>query len=98
MKTLKTTMNESLIQYYDDTITELCYLIENAPNDRYTLDSGSISWAVSEFLNALRRDNDIVNEASMNGEIDPDAAIAKLKTKIGKLISDALAKSCSNAM
>ena len=97
MKTLKTTINEARGQYYDDTITELCYLIENAPNNSYNLDSGSVSWAVEAFLNALRRDNDIVNEASMNGEIDPDAAIAKLKTKIGKAISDALIKSCSNA-
>ena len=96
MKTLKTTINEARVQYYENTITELCYLLENAPNGGYTLNSSDVTYAVKDFLAALREDNRIANEASMNGEIDPADVISKLKTKIGKAISEALIKSCSN--
>lgn len=102
MKNIKDIINESssnvMLGYYKGVIDDICYLIENAPYGRYTLNSSDIECAVKDILNNLRYANSMVNEESINGDIDTGDIIkdAKLKAFISKSIMEAIHTSVGN--
>lgn len=104
MKSLNEQINESLIteanvpnmKYYKNTLNTLSTLIESMPLHNYN--THAMESMIKDFFIELRLDNETINEDSMNGKCDPDAEIIKLKSKVGAVIIEALAKSCSNAM
>lgn len=100
MKNINKRINENLIKeakskYYEDTLNALADFIAMAPEYDYDRDNlGMKSW-IGDFLNALEKDNNRLNEDSLNGKADPAAEIKKLKTIIVTIISNALNESVS---
>jgi hypothetical protein len=73
-------------------------LIENAPYGSYTLNSSDMERAAEDILDNIRYANSVINEESMNGNIDPEdiKKDAKLKAYISKSIMEAIYASVSN--
>lgn len=100
MKNIDKRINENLVneaksKYYEDTLNTLADFIAMAPEYDYDRDNlGMKSW-IGDFLNALEKDNNRLNEDSLNGKADPAAEIKKLKTIIVTIISNALNESVS---
>lgn len=100
MKNINKRINENLIKeakskYYEDTLNALADFIAMAPEYDYDRDNlGMKNW-IKYLLNALKNDNNRLNEDSLNGKADPAAEIKKLKTIIVTTVSDALNESVS---
>lgn len=101
MKSILTTINEATVneaklKYYEETLNMLANVLAIAPECQYNMDlSGDLRYAIMDFLEALRSDNEALNDASMNGKAEPSNDIQKLKTQFGKILADGLSKSCS---
>ena len=100
MKNINIKINENLVneaksKYYEDTLNTLADFIAMAPEYDYNRDNLGMSSWIKDLLNALKNDNNRLNEDSLNGKADPAAEIKKLKNMIVTLISDALNESVS---
>jgi hypothetical protein len=97
MKHIVETINESKIKktdYYNETLVAFHNLLVTAPSGNYTLNSSEVKYAVDDLLTALQEDNTLMNDGSLDGEIDTND-IKKLGATFGKKVAEALYASCN---
>lgn len=97
MKHILESINEAKIKksdYYDATLVAFHNLVVTAPSGNYSLNSSDIKYAVEDLLTALENDNTIMNNGSLEGDINTND-IKKLGSTFGKKVAEALYESCN---